>query len=531
MKRKTAALMTALLLAVSLSACGGKTPILSDESGITSVEGSGEIKEENGEIKEETETIEETTPEEAEEDIVQKEMEKLRSTLGEIPYYGDASKCRMTAEQATAYAQLIADGLAGDFGFRGGYNENIDILTWDDSFQVYEWGYAPAPYETDRKNVMLADFAGDGIPYLYLFSSRVENSFEIYGWMDGEENLVASVELSPKVWHYLYEDENDECKVKLTYAGLGDMVHEFIVYSFLNGMTEMDSTWRAVLDVDGWHISENDVEKNVYMEEEYQNMWEKDHSHTLPYTCLYDVTPCTLEEMVDYLNAYAAAMSDGQSVPVEIKKTEMVRHGGTGIITKGEAPQWKIDDLEILRQCTNGDIGIGMDAGGSMYLYKSDDPGSAVVDADGFYFSRTDLNNDGTFELLISHRDENAEFANIYLPPSKDRLCVSFCGINREEGTYLAYSGSAYVRMTLYMYEGTSFVPVCELNEDGYTLTENGTIRELSEDEFYAFCNDWSSKHTSFDTDTHLDIENIENTFHVKIDTRYSGEWLVTDVE
>ena len=30
---------------------------------------------------------------------------------------------------------------------------------------------------------------------------------------------------------------------------------------------------------------------------------------------------------------------------------------------------------------------------------------------------------------------------------------------------------------------------------------------------------------------THLDIENIENTFQVKIDVQSSGEWLVTSAE
>ena len=31
------------------------------------------------------------------------------------------------------------------------------------------------------------------------------------------------------------------------------------------------------------------------------------------------------------LNAYASVMSDGQSVPVEIKKVDIVKHDGTGI--------------------------------------------------------------------------------------------------------------------------------------------------------------------------------------------------------
>ena len=39
--------------------------------------------------------------------------------LREIPYYGDPDQCAMTAEQALAYARLLADGLAGTGGMGG----------------------------------------------------------------------------------------------------------------------------------------------------------------------------------------------------------------------------------------------------------------------------------------------------------------------------------------------------------------------------------------------------------------------------
>lgn len=59
------------------------------------------------------------------------------------------------------------------------------------------------------------------------------------------------------------------------------------------------------------------------------------------------MTPCTLEEMVNYLNTYASVISDGQSVPVEIKKADIISHDGTGITMKGEVPQEKVDILNI----------------------------------------------------------------------------------------------------------------------------------------------------------------------------------------
>ena len=46
------------------------------------------------------------------------------------------------------------------------------------------------------------------------------------------------------------------------------------------------------------------------------------HQHTLPYTCFYDITPCTLEEMINYLNVYAAAMGDGLHTDTDTWRVE-----------------------------------------------------------------------------------------------------------------------------------------------------------------------------------------------------------------
>ena len=92
MKKKTAALMAALVFAVSLSACNDKTPASTETADITSVEETEEITEEIEEVEEES------TPEETEEEIAEKKREKSQFVLGEMPYYGDIANCKMTAK-------------------------------------------------------------------------------------------------------------------------------------------------------------------------------------------------------------------------------------------------------------------------------------------------------------------------------------------------------------------------------------------------------------------------------------------------
>ena len=537
MKRKTVALMTALTLVFSLSACGDKTASQAEIPDTTSVEETAETTEGAEATEEESTEEEETTPEISPE-------EKVQSALGEMPYYGDTSKCAMTAEQATAYAQLIADGLAGDFSFRGGYNEDdVDILTWGQPFQAYDIDMGQK-VEVDRFNVMLTDFAGDGVPYLYVYSSTNEDSYEIYGWTDNIVDLVVEADARPRgSVYYIYEDENDYGKIKLTmeefWSMSGETIFSFDTYSFANGAKEIEA-FRHIEELqedNSWHIIENDVEIEVYTDDEYYAMreereQEQSHNHTLPYTCFYDMTPCTLEEMVNYLNAYATAMSDGQSVPVEIKKVDIVKHDGTGIITKGEVSQEKVNSLEILRQYINDErtLPIGDDYGTS-YGYEGEK----------FYFGLNDLNNDGKQELLLSYKDGNWNSTTVDLGSES---MANIKGVNQSDRTYLGkISNDGYSITSLYFYDGTTF-SVKELygswsegGEEYYggTLTENGTTREIGEEEFNRISNDWESKHidehTDFGANTHLDIENIENTFQVKIDVQSSGEWLVTSAE
>lgn len=548
MRRKTIALMMALTLSASLSACGEKPALQADTPDTASVEETAETTEEAEVTEEESTPEEEPTPEITPE-------EKVQSAIGEMPYYGDTASCKMTAEQATAYAQLIADGLAGDFSFRGGYDERFNIVSWGEPFQIYT-SELRDPNEVDRFNVMLSDFANDGIPYLYVYSSNIVGnnnnpSFEIYGWGDNTSKLVVDTHsgTSTIAWetYNLYEDENDQNKIKLLFDTGYGMGESSTLYSFSEGNMEESHVLQANIDQDGlWHIIENGIETEVYSEEEYYAGHEvlvdaqelKDnHTHTPPYTCFYDMTPCTLEEMVNYLNTYASVMSDGQSVPVEIKKADIISHDGTGITTKGEVPQEKVDILEILRQYINGEQVIGMGNADSASYTEG-----GIVE--NFFFGLEDINNDSVQELVLSYKDSaDAEggYVQIHFPPTCDCLANVY-GFDSTSGTYLVSEGSVCVIENLYVYDGTSFSVTSSIagdwdaSDDGgpYTITENGAEREISADEFHSIMDDWESRHTGISAksaNTHLDIENIENTFQVKIDIQSSGDWLVTGAE
>lgn len=515
MKGKTIALMTVLTLVFGLSACGDKTASQAEISDTTREEESIEVITDKAEV---TTEKKEVTEEEAAHEMTQEE--KVQSALGEMPYYGDTANCKMTAEQATAYAQLIADGLVGDL-------ESMLI---------------------DASGVILADFAGDGIPYLYLYNNKEnywEDYFEIYGWKDDRAELTFEKLIDSYTLYYLYEDEQG--RIKLSEESPLSMSHYITRYSFCSGAMEPIYTYSEDILEDGnMHIMENDVETAVYTPEEYSQYntpflgdYVENHNHTLPYTCFYDMTPCTLEEMVNYLNVYASVMSDGRSVPVEIKKADIVRHDGTGIIAIGEVPQEKVCKLEILRQFMSGETGIGAVNDGDAFLYTNGFDGQ-WEDSNNFYFALTDINNDGSRELKVSYQEADGSWSitNLYLGSSYEDSLYSINGVNMSDGTYLCTGGSVYAIARLYVYDGTTFSKISELNEsetpDGaycYTLTENGSTREISEAEFHSIWNEWESRHTDFSADTHLDILNIENAFQVKIDIQKSGEWLVTSVE
>lgn len=251
----------------------------------------------------------------------EKEIESRRlaaaQALKGVPYFGDTEQCVMEPEQALAYARLLSDGISGKFqGFAGYgrplYNGNV---YWDEPYAVLGLG----AYETDRALAVLGDFAGDGVPYLYVFSSLVDGkSFEVYGWKEGEVRLAAGVE----AW-------GSQREGRLAVAEQGTVVLEESeptgtrsrsgrTVRFVNGGTGVaglrDETWDPTEEA--VRVTTNGV-PSTYTEEE----WAKRGS--LSTAALDAVTDqaMPLREMIRALNGYAMALGspalDAVAVPPE----------------------------------------------------------------------------------------------------------------------------------------------------------------------------------------------------------------------
>ncbi|GFI08850.1 hypothetical protein IMSAGC007_01304 [Lachnospiraceae bacterium] len=269
---------------------------------------------------EETQPEAETGTDEQEQADVKAELEAV---LGNISYYGDKSKCSMTAEQAAAYAQFIADGMEGKVEMpKGPLGIPVpDQVFWDTPYEVDDtYG---GTYLTDRKNVMLADFAEDGNPYLYVYSSMTEDSFEVYGWDGNTVKLLVNQEGIDRVGSYLLEYPDGKVKAcRKGSSGAGDSDVE--IYMFGGGTIEKSYSLRVLEDGQGVHCIENG-EETLYPAGSYGLAYEKlenaaphreEHTHAMPYTCFYETQPSTLTEMMDGLNQYAVLLNGG-TVPSE----------------------------------------------------------------------------------------------------------------------------------------------------------------------------------------------------------------------
>lgn len=250
---------------------------------------------------------------------------ELAEVLENISYYGDKSKCSMTAEQAVAYAQLIADGMEGKVEMPKGpvCIPASDKVFWDTPYEVNYPYVGGGTYLTDRKNVMLADFAEDGNPYLYVYSSMTEDSFEVYGWDGNTVKLVVNQEGIDRVGSYLLEYPDGKVKAcRKSSSGAADSDVE--IYMFGSGTMEKTYSLRVLEDGQGVHCIENG-EETLYPAGSYGLAYEKlenaapyreEHTHTMPYTCFYRTQPSTLTEMMDGLNQYAVFLNGG-TVPLE----------------------------------------------------------------------------------------------------------------------------------------------------------------------------------------------------------------------
>ncbi len=233
-----------------------------------------------------------------------------------MPYCGDAAACQMTAEQALAYARLLADGIAGKAPRGEDYYGMFqsDVFFWDTPTTVL--GYS-GEYQTDRANVILGDFAGDGHPYLCVISSLTQEAgFDVY-YSDGAaaKHVYGDEAYGGRRYTSFALDENGKMTIS-TGGPNGAASHDDMRYGVSGGEAvelysySEDYDW----ETDLMHITINGVE-NVYTLEEWEAQqdsntdgWED------PPSASY--TPIPLRSMIGYLNQYAAAKGSAESVTV-----------------------------------------------------------------------------------------------------------------------------------------------------------------------------------------------------------------------
>ena len=253
------------------------------------------------------------------EETEEEKNNSLIEVLKDMPYYGDVSKCKMTEEQALAYAQLISDGLAGKFKGFYGYGGPVkdEYIHWDKPYTID--GYS-GEYDTDRAEVTLADLAGDGNPFLILKSSLVDDcSFEIYGWNQKKVSQVFGAEAYlGRAYSYISVNEKTK-KGKIIGGGsFSAMEHGYEEYLFNDGKIEFNYSIEEQFDYDSevltYHFIGKGVDK-VFNEEEFEKYMDgiRDDGYT-------EVMPdihCSLREMVGFLNKYAY-IKDNSSTPVSV---------------------------------------------------------------------------------------------------------------------------------------------------------------------------------------------------------------------
>lgn len=255
-----------------------------------------------------------------------KELESRRlaaaQALKGVPYFGDTSKCAMEPEQALAFARLLSDGISGKFQGFTGYGRPLynGSVYWDEPYAVLGLG----SYETDRALAVLGDFAGDGVPYLYLFSSVVKGkSFEVYGWKDGAVHLAAGVE----AWGSQREGRlavTDQGTVVLEESEpTGNRSRSGRTVRFVNGGTSVaglqDETWDPTEET--VRVTTNGV-PSTYTEEEWANRG------SLSTAALDTVTAqaMPLRDMIRALNGYASALGSPELEIVEVPPEHSPRH-------------------------------------------------------------------------------------------------------------------------------------------------------------------------------------------------------------
>lgn len=249
--------------------------------------------------------------------------EEAKKLLNRMPYYGNPNRCTMTADQARAYIQLLKDGVAGEMPIPPGYSSVLSrTVYWDQPFRVQ--GYS-GEYLTDRNAVMLGDFAGDGNPFIYLASSYVDSSFEVYGWINHTIRLAANQECyQGRVQACLFEDDDGTVKM-YEYGSWGAGTGDDTILSFSNG--KVGTEYYLLTDYHSYQYEENGqlytykengqlmdftAEKEAFISQKRQLAFDRiehdNHIHQLSTPCFYQIKPCSIAEMISYLEQYAELM-------------------------------------------------------------------------------------------------------------------------------------------------------------------------------------------------------------------------------
>lgn len=217
---------------------------------------------------------------------------EVQESLSAVPYFGDRTKCIMSAEQAAGYAQLLADGIRGaipvfdkECELCYANYDSSNVAYWDQPFSTYS---DAGDVETTRGYALLCDLAGDGRPYLLLMDEDTrqqgcfgDTSVSIYGWQDGKAVQLFAYEGFLR-WEYAI--------FPLSGGGYG------LSATYYSPHGEEDGGFNEYLFVGGGL-----AEGNVEVAEDSVSLTD------------YLSESCSLKEMVDGLNAYATTVSDGNA--------------------------------------------------------------------------------------------------------------------------------------------------------------------------------------------------------------------------
>lgn len=239
------------------------------------------------------------------------------AVLEAMPYYGDPARCVMTAEQATAYAQLLEDGIAGKVPEGESHYDRAlpDVLYWDQPYLVR--GYSLEYYETDRALAILGDFAGDGHPYLCVLSSRNEETgFDLYYGTDGSARFVFGDEVYRGRRSTSFSVESDGIMTITTGGSNGAADHSWEIYGLSGGETVTLYGYHGYMDYEAGlfhavYSVNGEVMDLTYPEE----MTEEDLARQREDRGIPDppeeqpgqeLRPISLREMIGLLSQYAA---------------------------------------------------------------------------------------------------------------------------------------------------------------------------------------------------------------------------------